>query len=54
MAAHASGPCSKYSRGAAQKTIFERLHALASADGISKNEEKPLEWLVHLWPEAKG
>jgi hypothetical protein len=42
------------SRGAAQKAIFERLHALASADGISKNEEKPLEWLVHLWPKAQG
>ena len=40
-------------RPAAQKAIFERLGAVAAADGIHPAEEKPLEWLAQIWPHAR-
>lgn len=36
----------------AQKTILKRLREVAEADGIHPEEEKPLEWLLNVWPSA--
>lgn len=39
-------------RVAAQKTILLRLREVAEADGIHPAEQKPLEWLAKVWPNA--
>lgn len=36
----------------AQKLILKRMHQVAEADGIHPEEEKPLEWLKAVWPNA--
>lgn len=46
--------CKTITRGDAQRVIFQRLMAVASSDGISTGEQKPLEWLAQLWPKAQS
>lgn len=36
----------------AQKLILARMREVAAADGIHPAEQKPLEWLQAVWPNA--
>jgi uncharacterized tellurite resistance protein B-like protein len=36
-------------RDAARRAIFDYLMKLAAADGVAREEEKPLRWLASWW-----